>query len=483
MTDDVSKEDRRHNTGGDQDQRTEFQRDRDRVLYSSAFRRLAGVSQVVHVGEGHRYHNRLTHSLKVAQVGRRMSEHLIEKHNKSRITEVGGLEPAIVETAALAHDLGHPPFGHAAEKELQSKSEEYGLVGRFEGNPQSFRILNKVATRRTSHPGLDLTRGTLNAVLKYPWKRETQGPRKKQKKWGYYHVADYQPDEAGEKQEYDFARKLGPSEDEPCVEASLMDWADDVTYAIHDVTDFYRAGLIPLDEILRETAEQEDFIKSFENEKGDEITNSWEPAEFIRENFGNLIDAAGNASRREEQKTGMESEVDRNPFLSPYTNSSVEQASIEVLKSELIDRYFGLQSQLEVKLNPDKKGNLEIDPDLQNEVILLKYLTEHYVVNNPALVAQQKGHRLIIGELFDCFYNASQPDAEYLGLIGPPFDEEIKDVNELEDDDIIESSTADQWRARIVTDLITSLTEQQALNLYERVTGHTPGSVTDRITD
>ncbi|MEV5718693.1 dGTP triphosphohydrolase [Amycolatopsis mediterranei] len=150
--------------------RTPFQRDRDRVLYSSAFRRLSGVAQVAAVNEQRVLHNRLTHSLKVAQLGRRLVQHL--KHDKSaearELRRLSGIKADVVETAGLVHDIGHPPFGHVAEPVLDACLRGAGGLEGFEGNAQSFRIVTKLARRRVEHPGLDLTRASLDAMLKYP---------------------------------------------------------------------------------------------------------------------------------------------------------------------------------------------------------------------------------------------------------------------------------------------------------------------------
>jgi dGTPase len=163
------------------DVRTPFQTDRDRVLYSMPFRRLAGVTQFVSPGEGEIFHNRLTHSLKVAQIARRFAEHFRDRY-PDIVAAWGGLDPEVAEAVALAHDLGHPPFGHIAEKELDRLifAELSRANGRdpaadpsegYEGNAQSFRILTELAVRRPEGRfGLDLTRATLNATLKYPWK-------------------------------------------------------------------------------------------------------------------------------------------------------------------------------------------------------------------------------------------------------------------------------------------------------------------------
>jgi dGTPase len=137
---------RRHKTtsGKSGDERTPAQRDRDRLIYSSAFRRLAEVTQVVAANSGYVFHNRLTHSLQVSQVGRRLAEKLLRDSAKLDLPNEN-LElpnPDVVEAAALAHDLGHPPFGHVVEEKLNELAEGFGG---YEGNAQSFRILSKLA--------------------------------------------------------------------------------------------------------------------------------------------------------------------------------------------------------------------------------------------------------------------------------------------------------------------------------------------------
>ena len=153
--------DRLHSPSLDDDQRTSFQRDRDRILYSSAFRRLEGVTQVASVSEGYIFHNRLTHSLKVSQIARRLAEHLLDEGADEEV-----LSPDVAEAAALAHDLGHPPFGHVGETELHDLLDSQGHSEGFEGNPQSFRVVTRLAVRFKEWDGLNLTRATLAAVIK-----------------------------------------------------------------------------------------------------------------------------------------------------------------------------------------------------------------------------------------------------------------------------------------------------------------------------
>ena len=180
----MSRNDRFHKSDRAQDQRTDGQRDRDRILHSSALRRLAGVTQVALANERYVFHNRLTHTLKVAQVARRLAEYAIVDQGDAA-SSLGGIDPDVVEAAALAHDLGHPPFGHIAERVLDELVRKTGNSNGFEGNPQSFRTVTRLALRHEGFPGLNLTRATLNAILKYPWLRETGGGLR-ERKWGAY---------------------------------------------------------------------------------------------------------------------------------------------------------------------------------------------------------------------------------------------------------------------------------------------------------
>jgi dGTPase len=166
----MPRETRRHDIQGG-DQRKEFQRDRDRILYSSHFRRLAGVTQVANASEGHFFHNRLLHTLKVAQVGRRIAESLVAGDPNIPI------DADVVETASLAHDLGHPPFGHAGESALSECIEKAGDLEGFDGNAQTFRILTRLAVRDDDCTGLNLTRASLAATIKYPWVRDLADPQ------------------------------------------------------------------------------------------------------------------------------------------------------------------------------------------------------------------------------------------------------------------------------------------------------------------
>ena len=436
----------------DQDVRTPAQKDRDRILYTSAFRRLAGVTQVVSPSEGHVFHNRMTHTLEVAQIGRRLAEKLLQDRADARghVNQAGGLDPDVVEAGALVHDLGHPPFGHVAESELQRLLDAHCpyLSGSFEGNAQSFRIATKLAVHRASpgdpsqnYPGLNLTRATLNAALKYPWQRGRDGLH--HRKWGVYET------EAGDfawSRRGVFARGEGRA-----LEADLMDWADDVAYSVHDLEDFYRAGLIPLDRLVAQgNSERDQFWQRYRERLHREGGADGQATDELRVVFDRLMELISTFGIAE-----------------PFDDSRLHRGYLRHMTAVFIDRYINAPH---LRTPPNNDGSwAELDEALEREVRLLKALTWEYVIDGPALATQQRGQRRVIRGLFLDFARATRRREDWK-TFPRPYQEELARVEDAGED-------VEARRIRTVVDFIASMTEQQALRVYQRISGHAPGSI------
>lgn len=441
-----SRNSRQHAASKVGDQRTPFQIDRDRLLYSTYFRRLSQVTQVASASEGSIFHNRLTHSLKVAQIARRLAEKLIQDTSSSNsnldlINKCGGLDPDVVESAALAHDLGHPPFGHVAEKELDKLSKNAGLKDGFEGNAQTFRILTLLEANRPSYPGLDLTKATLNATFKYPWFRamDEEPDSKKKKKFSAYHL---------DQEAFQFAREGTPDEQQT-LEASVMEFADDVTYSIHDLEDFYLAGLIPLKDLINREENFNNFVAEWVNDLKDEELKKRISQPHQKEIFKTLIDLYNS----EEYSDGSFAHI----------------AHIKNRSSEMIQRYV---HSVAIQEQYGEYGYLKRQEERELELKFFQRIVWKYVIYNPRLATQQHGQKKIIKTLFD-FYK-SAVESKQLYVLPVRFSKNVHLANQ------IESGETNQ-QVRIAVDIVASFSENEAVLMFRRLTGIEQGSVMDYV--
>ena len=329
------------------DTRTPSEHDCDRILYSDELRRLGGVTQVLAVGEAPLFHTRLTHTLKVQQLARRLAEHLY----RTEVQAAGSssIDVSAAEAAGLAHDLGHPPFGHVGEQALHQKCEAHGLDG-FEGNAQTFRILTKLGSHPTLSSGLGISSKTLAAVVKYPWQRV--GKHAKSSKWNAYMT---------ESKAFEDCR-VGINEGERSIEAQIMDWADDVTYAVHDLEDFARSGHVPLT-TLSDLEDSDEFVSFFNRaeerlqKKSDYKDLDWS---VVREDFASMLTLCFEKVKTQPLGPGRTKEI---------------RDGCRLLISEYISG---------AELSGDKRS-ISISPKRRCEVDLFKQLTWHYVIHDPRL--------------------------------------------------------------------------------------------------
>jgi dGTPase len=226
------------------DHRHPTEHDRDRILHSSAFRRLQGKTQVFGIGQADFYRTRLTHSIEVSQLARAISNNMLVEEPQLAVC----LSPEMAEAAALAHDLGHPPFGHAGERTLdacmrdvsaRSRLQGKGAL-RFEGNAQSFHVLVAAEPKSPAFPGLNLTRATLAAVMKYPFEQDTGNDKfifsrdTDTARWALQETG-------GLVQAGDMREGVRPQTSIGC---QILDWADDCAYSIHDIEDALQAQFL-----------------------------------------------------------------------------------------------------------------------------------------------------------------------------------------------------------------------------------------------
>ncbi|ONF62686.1 deoxyguanosinetriphosphate triphosphohydrolase family protein [Amycolatopsis keratiniphila] len=436
--------DRRHNVREMDSYRDEYQRDRDRVLYSSAFRRLAGVAQVAAVNEQLVLHNRLTHSLKVAQMGRRLVQHLRRRSRGAGFPEGSDLNEDVVETAGLVHDIGHPPFGHIAEEVLDQRLAQISGLEGFEGNAQSFRVVTKLARRKEEHMGLNLTQATLNAILKYPRlkPRDSAKPRTSWtdrgygEKWGAYQT---------EWKDFEWVRNSCRDELRSA-NAVLMDWADDISYATHDLEDYFRAGLIPLHNLA---TDKKRILKHGRRRlKGDVGFNEHR----FREQIDVIVDEFGEHLKSQCWDT-RENRVRMNKITSDHLTGFVD--AVRLL---------------------DEPPYVEVDQDSQYRVAALKELTWFYVIDRPPLAIQQEGQKRIIGSLFDRLLMCLEKSPNspkipiHLRVI-------YRDIKRDEEANGTFKGNKEARCARAVTDYICLLTEAQAVDLGKRLAGRSQSSM------
>lgn len=381
--------------------RTEFMRDRARVIHSAALRRLAAKTQVAVPWENDFQRTRLSHSLECAQIGRELGESL-------------GADPDLQDTACLAHDLGHPPFGHNGEEALASIATEFGG---FEGNAQSFRLLVRLEAKTIDGDGksmgLNLTRASLDGATKYPWPRSHN-----LRKFGVY------DDDVAV---FDWMRKGAPVH-KKCIEAQIMDWSDDCAYSVHDLEDAIFANQIS--------------VKNFETDFEDLYSV------MVR-------DYGSDASQQEA--------VDAHKRLSAlsawphyYDGTLRSLARLKDSTSQLIGR-FVLAAELETrKVHGDGPlsrygADLEIPREQIVEVDFLKAIAGHYLINAAHSQDRYAKQQVIISELVEMLRARAPRELDSFFL---------KSWNEAGDEIA---------RMRVIIDQVAALTDPGAYALHARL--------------
>lgn len=408
-----------------EDYRSAFQIDRDRVTYSAPFRRLQSKTQVFQSGEYDFYRTRLTHSIEVAHVGRSLCNHL--NHTSPFLQNNFFIDPDLVEGICLAHDLGHPPFGHIGERQLNHLMAPYGG---FEGNAQTLRIITDLIYDQGhgNFTGMRPSRAFLDGILKYKLLFKEA--------WEIHH--NY-PDhhfiynEQKPILEFVYGDELPPVEEriEKSIECQIMDWADDTAYCLHDIIDGIRAGFIsPLK--LERWGE-----KTFSNYKNTEKA-------LMEKMLKSLIDAmlADNVEWIFSKKIG--------DFI--YACSLEPREKTSRLKN-LTQRYH---------------FDLVIAPEILAECELYKKITAELIFTSTALQHYEFKGSHLLGELFKAIY-------EHYILR----EDGLKILPESISEGILHGNPPRQEKVRRICDFLANLTDRQAIQAYKRLYHPDFGSLTD----
>ncbi|SJM67195.1 deoxyguanosinetriphosphate triphosphohydrolase family protein [Gulosibacter sp. 10] len=377
----------------------EYRVDVERIRFSPYFSRLSSVTQVISpTGAGLAVHNRLTHSVKVAAVARAIAVQLEAAQDDSGrlVRELGGCHPVVVQAAASAHDLGHPPFGHLGEQTLDRVArEQFGLVDGFEGNAQTFRIMTRLDEHDKPGIGLNLTAAVRAAVLKYPWLRgEGGGRRGGSRKFSAYAIdLDAMHDALAAYPRIDPGQQT--------VECSVMDIADDIAYSMHDLDDFYRTGLLDQTIIAAEFhAWKRDLADLRRADEAELAAGQRTPGRSLELLWRRLASrdpwiADADAFAQAVQKVARE--VIDGLLAVPFDGSLAAERGLASFTSEWIRH---LQRSIVVHAEPElRSGHVSLDRQAWHEVAVLKFLHERFILDRPDLAVYQRGQASLLERL------------------------------------------------------------------------------------
>jgi dGTPase len=422
--------------------RSDFERDRARVLHSAALRRLAAKTQVVRAASADFPRTRLTHSLECAQIGRELGQEI-------------GCDPDLVDAACLAHDIGHSPFGHNGEAAL---NELAAGIGGFEGNAQTLRLLTRLEPK-TEGAGLNLTRATLDATLKYPWFGEPGT------KFGAY---------AEDAEVFAWIRQGAPDR-RPCLEAQVMDWADDVAYSVHDMEDGFHAGLITFKN-LKSQAERAEVSRTATAYCADGVTEAelteileallaldiW-PASYdggpdtvaalknlTSELIGRFCVAAQQATLAAARESSPHPATATPAPAAPAASHPVPAPSAPAPALPELANPFSHTSPIGHSFTR-YAADLVVPRRQRLECALLKAITARYVMNRAGVVAAQARERELLTELAHAIERGAPKTLD--PLLRPSWD----------------AAGTDAARRRVVVDQVASLTDTSAIAWHHRL--------------
>ncbi|WP_045234933.1 dGTP triphosphohydrolase [Deinococcus pimensis] len=391
-------------TGAEGDRRDPYERDRARVIHSSAFRRLQGKSQIFAAGWSGYLRTRVTHAMEVAQIARAIATN-------------HGLPGSLAEAAALAHDLGHPPFGHNGEEALNHCMRPYGG---FEGNAQTFRILSRLEPLTTRHPGVNVTRATLLGVLKYPGGRGGvpamyEDDARHDGGWLYEGVA------RGENGELPRS-----------VICQIMDWADDVAYSLHDLEDGIRSGLLSHHALVTVEATERVTLRAQRALPGIERDFVASVLRSLHARLDDGLSITPSAPRVREMEGS-------------YVHRFVTATSVEVTDEPRTCFDF----------------RLVVPGEMRTECAVLKAVTQELILRDQRTGVSARQAVGTVTELFELLLDTANGDLDDIRAAVLP----------KETRDVLAACSSEGARARVVCDFISDMTDAGAGEYHRRLFG------------
>jgi dGTPase len=481
-----------------------FRVDRDRIVGSPFFARLGGVTQVVSASGSGLLHNRLTHSLKVAQVARAIAERLCAAPEYAQVLDsLGGCDPDVVEAAALAHDLGHPPFGHLGEQVLDRLARHrFALADGFEGNAQSFRIVTTTDVGGPSAVGLDLTAAVRAAMLKYPWTR-LHHPEPHPRLLSMPPRGAAEPPESPGTGSDKFSAYVTELDDleqarapfegrladwQQTVEASVMDTADDIAYAIHDLQDFHRIGVLQHAPVAAELGQWQSNAASLAWLSDEEVRAQerlpGRSLELLRRRMHEKDSWIVSDDAFHAAVARVRAELVDELLATPFDGSVESEQAFARFSVRWTSR---LVEEMTVVPRPStRSGHVVLASEQWHEVQVLKFVHRRFVLLRPDLALHQRGQARLVTNLVEALdqwlgdrFEANRlprrlhdlvelATTEYEALARSEPAVLIGATGEIPQGKDAVHALA---RGRAVIDFVASLTDKQAVSLMEALAG------------
>lgn len=414
---------RRAHTMRNNEVRTPFEIDRNRIIHSTAFRRLQGKSQVFGIGHSDFFRTRLTHSLEAAQIGKGIALQINSCSNDTIV------DTDLVEAACLAHDIGHPPFGHTGEDVLKEKMKCYGG---FEANAQNIRVLCRLEVLNINKDiGLNLTRATLDALLKYKKSYSEIDSKQTISSWKFYYDED--------KDIIDWVLEDVPKngvELSRTLECQIMDWADDIAYSTHDLEDGIKIGLIN-ESLLNNNKFQDKIINKIINKYPNHKHDIDGIFNKINKSISDIF-----KSTTEHEKKAKRREMRANYIHEFITNVNIKER--EGTNDNYPHRY---------------RYKLDIEPETRIECDILKEIVWQAVIMDERIATLRRKAQHIVEELFDELTKFDKEDTYYL------YPDDFREM-------LDKCSNDDKCKKRIACDFIAGMTDSYAIRFYNRIKGN-----------